>query len=218
MKYFILIVICFLSLNFASTQTTIGLSIGGDYMNIEPGRILFNTQERVKFDNTDNNINSFIWGGLIEQHLSKKSYLSLSAFFSRKSITHTSRGYVGAIYDKIKFNHQIYSIDFNWSPFKNLYIGFGGTYSFFTSFERDKITSWSKQKSEYGALVSSSYRYKGLVFNLKYLHNLKVIEPREDTLVFLSPTKSIILSVSYVVEIISPRKWQKSSRTDCPRF
>ena len=101
MKYFILIVICFLSLNFASTQTTIGLSLGGDYMNIEPGLILFNTQERAKFDNTDNNINSFIWGGVIEQHLSKKSYLSLSAFFSRKSITHTSRGFIQTIYDKM---------------------------------------------------------------------------------------------------------------------
>ena len=183
MRYIIL-VLCVFSQYVVVSQTTIGLSLGGDYMNIEPGRILFNTQERVKFDNTDNNINSFIWGGVIEQHLSKKSYLSLSAFFSRKSITHTSRGFIQTIYDKIRFDHQIYSIDFNWSPFKNFYIGLGGTYSFFTSFERDSITSWSKQKSEYGALVSSSYRYKGLIFNLKYLYGLNVKEPKEDTLIF----------------------------------
>ena len=218
MKYFILIFICFLSLNFASTQTTIGLSIGGDYMSIEPGVLLMDTQERIDFGNVDGDINSFIWGGVIEQHLSKKAYFSLSALFSKKSFTDVSGGYVQTIYDKIEFGHQTYSIDFNWSPFKNFYLGIGGTYSLFKNFNENGIDSGSELKSEYGALVGSSYRYKGLVLNLKYLHNLNVIEPREDTLVFLSPTKSIILSVSYVVEIISPRKWQKSSRTDCPRF
>ena len=94
----------------------------------------------------------------------------------------------------------------------------GGTYSIFTKPKRDERPSGFNTKSEYGALVSSSYRYKGLVVNLRYLHSLDVIEPDEDTLIFLSPTKSIILSLSYVIEIISPRKWQKSSRTDCPKF
>ena len=218
MKYFILIVICFLSLNFASTQTTIGLSIGGDYMSIAPGLFHPDTQERVKFPNTENSTNSLLFGGVIEQHLSKRSYLSLSAFFSRKSITQTSRGYVGPIYDKIKFDHQTYSIDFNWSPFNNFYLGFGGTYSVFIKSKRDERPTGFNTKSEYGALIGASYRYKGLVVNLRYLHSLDVIEPDEDTLVFLSPTKSVALSVSYVIEIISPRKWQKSSRTDCPKF
>ncbi|MCI5082538.1 MAG: hypothetical protein MRY78_12640, partial [Saprospiraceae bacterium] len=195
MKYFILIIISFLALNFSFTQTTIGLSIGGDYMSIAPGLFYPDTQERVKFDNTENSTNSLLFGSVIEQHLSKKSYLSLSAFFSRKSITHT-RGFVGPIYDKIKFDHQTYSIDFNWSPFNNFYLGFGGTYSVFIKSKRDERPTGFNTKSEYGALIGASYRYKGLVVNLRYLHSLDVIEPDEDTLVFLSPTKSVALSVS----------------------
>ncbi len=218
MKYFILIIISFLALNFSFTQTTIGLSIGGDYMSIAPGLFHPDTQERGKFGNTDNSINSLLFGGVIEQHLSKRSYLSLSAFFSKKSFTDVSNGYVQTIYDKIEFGHQVYSIDFNWSPFKNFYLGIGGAYSFFTNFNENGIYSGSELKNEYGAMIGASYRYKGLVVNLRYLHSLDVIEPDEDTLVFLSPTKSVALSVSYVIEIISPRKWQKSSRTDCPKF
>ena len=218
MKFAFTLIFCLVLFNISFAQTTIGLSIGGDYMSIEPGVLLMDTQERIDFGNVDGDINSFIWGGLIEQHLSKKAYFSLSALFSKKSFTDISGGYVQTIYDKIEFGHQTYSIDFNWSPFSNFYLGIGGTYSFFKNFNENGINSGSEFKSEYGALVSSSYRYKGLIFNLKYLHNLKVLEPREDTLVFLSPTKSIILSLSYVVEIIAPRKWQKSSRTDCPKF
>ena len=211
MKFAFTLIFCLVLFNISFAQTTIGLSIGGDYMSIEPGVLLMDTQERIDFGNVDGDINSFIWGGLIEQHLSKKAYFSLSALFSKKSFTDISGGYVQTIYDKIEFGHQTYSIDFNWSPFSNFYLGIGGTYSFFKNFNENGINSGSEFKSEYGALVSSSYRYKGLIFSLKYLHNLKVIEPREDTLIFLSPTKSIILSVSYVIEIISPRKWQKSS-------
>ena len=86
--------------------------------------------------------------------------------------------------DKIRFDHQTYSIDFNWNPFNNLYLGLGGTYSFFNSYEPEGIASGFNAKSEYGAVVGASYRYKGLVLNLKYLHGLNVKEPKEDTLIF----------------------------------
>ena len=80
MRYLIL-VLCVFSQYVVVSQTTISLSIGSDYMSIEPGLFLIDTQERVKFENTENSINSFLFGGLIEQHLLKRSYFSISAFF-----------------------------------------------------------------------------------------------------------------------------------------
>ncbi|MCH2085102.1 MAG: hypothetical protein MK226_22140, partial [Saprospiraceae bacterium] len=113
-----------------------------------------------------------------------KSYFSISAFFSRKSFTNVSPSYVQLYSYEIRFDHQTYSIDFNWNPFNNLYLGLGGTYSFFNSYEPEGIASGFNAKSEYGAVVGASYRYKGLVLNLKYLYGLNVKEPKEDTLIF----------------------------------
>ena len=55
MRYLIL-VLCVFSQYVVVSQTTIGLSIGSDYMSIEPGLFLIDTQERVKFENTENSI------------------------------------------------------------------------------------------------------------------------------------------------------------------
>ncbi|MCH2083777.1 MAG: hypothetical protein MK226_15385 [Saprospiraceae bacterium] len=206
MKFAFTLIFCLVFLNIPFSQTSIGLIIGEDYMDMKPGLLSAGSQRKFQIKYDDNKINSITWGGTIEHRLSSKAYLSLSVIFSKKSFTTAVAGYASLIFDETQFGHQVYSISFYRSPFRNFYIGFGGTYSLFNNFHGNGWYPGAKFKSEYGGMLGAAYRYGGFALHLQYLYSLDVKELDGDELLFLSPTKSIILSLSYVVEIIAPRK------------
>jgi hypothetical protein len=206
MKFVFTFLFCLVFLNISFSQTSIGLIIGEDYMDMKPGLLSARSQRKFQIKHGDNKINSITWGGLIEHRLSPKAYLSLSAVFSKKSFTTAVAGFANLIFDETHFGHQVYSIGFYGSPFKNFYIGFGSTYSLFNNFHGNGWYPGAKFKSEYGGMLGTAYRYGGFALHLQYLYSLDVKELDSDKLLFLSPTSSIALSISYAIEIIPSKK------------
>lgn len=96
-------------------------------------------------------------------------------------------------------------------------MGIGSSYGILNNVTSDNIEV-AKRKNELSIVTSISYRYKGFLAELQYRHGIQMNEGTNDTLFFLSPMRSLSLSFSYIITIINPQKWQKSSRTDCPKF
>lgn len=202
------------------SQTTLGFTVGGDYSILDLGYVSLQDDGKVfPINNPLKDEISVTWGIRMEQHFSKKTFLSLSALFSNRKFEYKERGFAQFITQRTYFNYQEYSLTTNWAILPSWYISMGANYAIFNDFvDADKINVGADNKRQLGIIIGSSFRYKGLILDFLYNHGVSIKERQEDTLVFLNPTKSFSLRLSYIFEILKAREWQKSSRTDCPKF
>lgn len=220
-QYIILLLCIFIQCNLVS-QITLGILSGLEYtteinlgfLNLDKEIIPLNSIG----DYADSNMNSFFGRLRVEQHFSNVFYLSAIATYSKKHFRLFQIGFAPPpIEHHNRFHFYNFSLLANWSPLKNTYMGIGSSYGILNNVTSDNIEV-AKRKNELSIVTSISYRYKGFLAELQYRHGLQMNEGTNDTFFFLSPMRSLSLSFSYIITIISPKKWQKSSRTDCPKF
>lgn len=223
MKHLSLILITYFFTYKCLSQTTLGILSGLEYtteinigvLNIDKEIIPYNSNG----DYADSNMNSFFGGLRVEQHFSNVFYVSAVATYSKKHFQSFRTGFssLNPIISDERFHFYNFSFLVNWSPLKNMYMGIGSSHGILSNVTSDNIEV-AKRKNELSIVTSISYRYKGFLAELQYRHGLQMNEGTNDTLFFLSPMRALSLSFGYVITIISPQKWQKSSRTDCPKF
>jgi len=220
-QYTLLLLYIFIQCNLVS-QTTLGILSGLEYTTEINTGFLNNEKEIIPYDlygYTDDSMTNFFGGLRMEQHFSNVFYLSAIATYSKKHFQSFRTGFssLNPIISDERFHFYNFSFLVNWSPLKNIYIGGGGSYGVLNNITSNSLEV-AKRKIEPSIVTSVSYRYKGFLTELQYRHGLQMNEGVNDTLFFLSPMRSLSLSFSYIITIINPQKWQKSSRTDCPKF
>lgn len=206
----------FISLIFYTSlfsQTSVGPVVAGEYTKNQPGYATPPEYERFEWHTADDEIHSLPVGIRIEHYFSEKMVLSASGVFSKKTFQDKMNGFVEPIIQDRTYKDYSYSVLINWSPVKHWYIGAGINYNQLNNFltGKDKFLVAKKKKLFSGA-VSTSFRYKSIIAEVKYVHGLILNEGKKDTLVFLTPPKSASFALSYVFIVLNKKK------KVCPTF
>ncbi|HRO08613.1 MAG TPA: hypothetical protein PK047_07070 [Saprospiraceae bacterium] len=208
---FIIVVIFFLK-NTLFSQTYIGPSLGIDLSQISGPNEL-----KPYFEITGSMLStlSFSYGILIEQPVTSKSIISMRSIFTKKKSSASTSGIVAI--DKIQYFSNKNSIEFKYFPYKNWNVGAG----FNVGFGRNQMVTYlssSGQKykfTETGLVFSSGIIVNKILLELLYYHSFALKYKIEPALYKIEPTKSLVISASYLFKV---REKSKSQKIECPRF
>lgn len=210
-KVCIIGVIFFLS-NTLFSQTYIGPSLG-----IDLSQISGTNESKPYFDITGSMLStlSFSYGILIEQSVTSKSIISMRSMFTKKQSSASTSDFVAI--DKIQYFSNKNSVEFKYFPYKNWNVGAG----FNLGFGRNQMVTYlssSGQKykfTETSLVFSSGIIVNKLLIELLYYHSFALKYKVEPALYKIEPTKSFVISASYLFKI---RDKSKSQKIECPRF
>lgn len=194
------------------SQTYIGPSLGIDLSQISGPNEL-----KPYFDITGSMLStlSFSYGILIEQPVTSKSIISMRSIFTKKKSSASTSGIVAI--DKIQYFSNKNSIEFKYFPYKNWNVGAG----FNVGFGRNQMVTYlssSGQKykfTETSLVFSSGIIVNKILLELLYYHSFALKYKIEPALYKIEPTKSLVISASYLFKV---REKSKSQKIECPRF
>ena len=215
---YILSILFFLLVGFVNGQTYIGPVLGIERTNIQPGSTHPSIEHFIPNDIGTDRTNNIKAGIRIEQYFSKQFSLTLSGTYSKIKY-HRMRpdGFSGpSTLTDNSYKRQEYAVLMNYNVWNALYFGAGGSFSKHNELKGgDDI--WGDNQKEYGVLFATYYRYRNFVAELRYNHGFLLKESLEDKHVFMRPTRSLSLSVSYLFQVLGPIK-RNGKAMDCPTF
>ena len=201
----------------SNSQTFIGVSVGGEYTSLEPG---YRQPPFPKYYPDEIGVEtsmSFNYGLRLEQYFTEKYSIVISGFYTNKNFHSLSPdAFLPAHLEDNSIKKQEYALVFNKEILNKLYLGIGGSYSTLNEWKRYEMIL-GDNKREYGGIINVYYRYRNFVAELRYNHGLLLKERPEDKLVFMRPTRSLSLSVSYLFQVLGPIK-RNGKAMDCPTF
>ena len=224
-KYFIPFCWCFAIPVLMMGQTYVGPVLGCEYSFIDPGAKIFDESEVGYYvldiaetgkTRADHEVFAYTIGLQAEQYFGKRWYTSLSWLYSKKEFNHYTNGFSGTIISDQEYQKISYLFEINHLLYKGIGIGIGMGHNRLNQFKSNGILV-GNNKREYGGLFSISYRYKAFSAELRYNHSWNLKEQWDDTLIFMRPTRSLSLSVSYLFQVLGPIK-RNGKAMDCPTF